>query len=702
MSSAFFRRPGESSSESSSDDDDTEEHHHSQKSSDSLQDPDIELTKTESLPIEAGVKSPGERPTLQPDSNVPNATKHQDLMFASLLEEFCRTRAAELINTGAAGSNYHRLSPEIQPLAQKLYAESSQALASNGFVSPTSTAMNMGNVRKQYLAGLDNLSMRNLSDHDLAPARKIGRLGDTDEIEMALVKTERRRSIELIKAFDEPLGNILMQTARMSISSPQTDMQMSFTRTSHYESSFQQLRLLGRGGFGRVYHAFNIFDKKEYAVKKIPLSPKLSQRYRKGGHQELATVLREVQALAQLEHSNCVRYHACWVEEPKSPDPASPEVSPKKTRPKPQRQITNYAHVSSPPPNNADPPSIYVDFEPSDGIVFGGDDSHPRPAVNEWSAVSYTEDSILPTRASEIFTDGQARSIDHSDTSIDHSVHVLHVQMSMYPLTLTQYLAPTPSNSSSALSSPPRRHCFHLFPSLRILLGILCGLQYIHAKGLIHRDIKPGNIFLSAATTGTGIALSEGFWDVGSCPSCPDAVPYYVNPRIGDFGLVSELAKSAEPGLDDDAGHGLGIKPVGTALYHPPVDETKAHRSRAAIDEKLDVFALGIILVEMLCAFGTSSERTHVLRDMQDGKIPSSLAAEIEAEGVGDKGIGNNVRDCIKGMTLRDAKERWGCQKVKEAIEGILKDCGAGPVTELQGARIQKVRSLTGTEIDGT
>ena len=693
----FFRQPGGASSDSSSDEAGSERLEDSQPSAGSILDPDVELATTESLSRDASLPDRDPREASE-GPQIPNVDRHRDLMFATLLEEFCKTRAAELINTGSPGSNYHRLSPESQSLAQKLYQEASQALASNGFLPSSATSNKQSSVRGQYLTGLDNMSMRTIQDRDLVPEQEPDKLRADN---MELVQARRRGSAEIIKSFDPQVGNIIRETSHMSISSPHSNVQMSYASQTrgHYESSFQQMRLLGKGGFGHVYHAYNIFDKKEYAVKKIPLSVKLSQRYKKSGHQELESVLREVQALAQLEHSNCVRYHACWVEEPKSPtSPPMSVPSPGFVRPA-QRLLAQTPHLDK-PSSTSDPESVpqLAVQEQSDDIVFGFDSTSRRTsrevgmAATGWSIAERTRDSSV-ARESEIFTDGQSRpATNQPDASIDHSVYVLHVQMSMYPLTLKEYLAPLSVNSVSAPGSRPQRHCFHLVPSLRILLGILCGLQYIHAKGLIHRDIKPGNIFLSTANSDDGIALSEGYWDVGSCPTCPDPTPYHINPRIGDFGLVAEIVhKAAED--SQLLGHGSSSRPVGTEFYRPPFNEAN---SRPAIDEKLDIFALGVILVEMLCAISTSSERMHVLKDMQDEKLPVELGVRVESEGH-DAGTGKKVDACIRGMIKRDASVRWGCARVKEEVEEILHGCVAGDVI---GMKMKKMRSLSGTETD--
>lgn len=85
------------------------------------------------------------------------------------------------------------------------------------------------------------------------------------------------------------------------------------------------------------------------------------------------------------------------------------------------------------------------------------------------------------------------------------------------------------------------------------------GLHTAHLQGIIHRDIKPGNIFFGA----------DG------------------HPLLGDFGLaVSEAVQTHEsPGL------------LGTVRYMSP--EQAAGESNT-LDARSDIFSLGVVLYEML------------------------------------------------------------------------------------------------------
>lgn len=76
---------------------------------------------------------------------------------------------------------------------------------------------------------------------------------------------------------------------------------------SRYLTDFQQQECLGKGGFGVVFKAYNRIDECSYAVKRIELKDSKTARDK---------VMREVKALAKLDHPGIVRYYQSWLECP--------------------------------------------------------------------------------------------------------------------------------------------------------------------------------------------------------------------------------------------------------------------------------------------------------------------------------------------------------------------------------------------------
>ena len=78
------------------------------------------------------------------------------------------------------------------------------------------------------------------------------------------------------------------------------------TSASRYRQEFEELHILGEGGFGAVFLCRNRLDGQCYAIKKIRLDPDNDLLNKK--------MLREVKTLSGLHHQSVVRYFQAWIE----------------------------------------------------------------------------------------------------------------------------------------------------------------------------------------------------------------------------------------------------------------------------------------------------------------------------------------------------------------------------------------------------
>ena len=111
-------------------------------------------------------------------------------------------------------------------------------------------------------------------------------------------------------------------------------------------------------------------------------------------------------------------------------------------------------------------------------------------------------------------------------------------------------------------------HRLDLAHRLQLLRQVCSVVQHAHQKGVVHRDLKPGNVLVS---------------DEGGKPQ----------PKIIDFGLAKAMGqKLIEKTLLSDPGVIMG-----TAEYMPP---EQADSTNADIDTRADIYSLGVILYEVL------------------------------------------------------------------------------------------------------
>ena len=77
---------------------------------------------------------------------------------------------------------------------------------------------------------------------------------------------------------------------------------------SRFHREFEELQMLGAGGFGSVFKVRNKLDECIYAMKKVIF---MHKGFRNPYHD---IVIREVRSLAQLNHTNVMRYYGAWIE----------------------------------------------------------------------------------------------------------------------------------------------------------------------------------------------------------------------------------------------------------------------------------------------------------------------------------------------------------------------------------------------------
>jgi serine/threonine protein kinase/formylglycine-generating enzyme required for sulfatase activity len=193
-------------------------------------------------------------------------------------------------------------------------------------------------------------------------------------------------------------------------------------------------------------------------------------------------------------------------------------------------------------------------------------------------------------------------SIDHQ-----HIVPVFDVGSSdLFPcFIVSKYIDGTDLAERLKQSRPSSREAANLVAT------VADALHYAHQKGLVHRDIKPGNILLDKSG----------------------------KPFIADFGLALR-----------EQDHGTGPRYAGTPAYMSP---EQARREGHRVDGRSDIYSLGVVFYELLV--GCRPFRADSSKEL----IEQVMTAEPRLPRQLDHNIPNELeRICLKALSKR-ASDRY-------------------------------------------
>ncbi|CAG2235542.1 EIF2AK1 [Mytilus edulis] len=566
---------------------------------------------------------------------VPNAcngglvprTVPSHLLMISILEQLCFMYAQD------------------EEKGKELFKAISSHLARLNVVPALTTIDEMHSVRSQYRLFMDHV------------------------LHTAMLKIDKTR-----RALPSPTSP-MEQIKRLS---PQTSMvpteDLLQIQTSRYKTEFTEEEKIGKGGFGAVYKAKHKLDGRLYAIKKIKFKHSQPDVWMK--------VLREVKALANLQHPNIVGYNAAWLEYSTDfrPDiPGTKVVSSDESISSRESRINHSkstdlgdsiifdSHVKFDNDYSMDnnPSSLPKLVELTDSwepveimsqsdyceacemlrgkeskyTNSGSGDKVIHKTVPKHSCTSKFFESEFNEKTSHF---GQAwDDVSHIDTfwdrpgrirrsiscdcltcrnkSHDHShdkqvllgyhhysednihsrIHVtLFIQMELCSVTLREYMQKRNTQCSSFLEFKTNAAA-----NMRIFKQLVKGVDFIHSNGLIHRDLKPRNIFLQG---------------------------HLLHVKIGDFGLAKDDLRNS--GREDALltpsplecpdkfywdTHTTG---VGTSTYGAP-----EQLQGSVYTNKSDIYSLGVILYELFHWFKTDMEKYKSLELLRQGEIDAQI-----------------------------------------------------------------------------
>uniref|UniRef100_F6TCR0 non-specific serine/threonine protein kinase n=1 Tax=Ciona intestinalis TaxID=7719 RepID=F6TCR0_CIOIN len=386
---------------------------------------------------------------------------------------------------------------------------------------------------------------------------------------------------------------------------------------SRYKEEFEEIEVIGAGAFGKVFRVLNKMDGQEYAVKKI-----ICKNVASDGLPETNKMLREVQSLASLQHENIIGYHCAWIEHSITPISEKvifttgafstlDKVNEKDGLSKFWQNSSNSSTEDS--VTNEKKKDDTASAQPTHVIFTEGVMKTKIRRVQSFILTGVSTDrlssfnldrsnarSLSVNSMQDIAILKKTKSSPKMLSCYKPSMNVvIYIQMQLCSTTLKKWLVARNDLLTSHVTNSN-----HVPASFFILKQIISALSHIHSKGLLHRDVKPQNVFIVEQ----------------------EKLPQI---KLGDFGLArSSLPRNNSdpltPLVDSDSPLDFSINEhtsgVGTSLYASP-----EQLNGESYNEKADIYSVGIIFYELICPVTTAHERMLAIQKLRKQEIPEEF-----------------------------------------------------------------------------
>lgn len=322
-----------------------------------------------------------------------------------------------------------------------------------------------------------------------------------------------------------------------------------YSSQSRLSTEFDVLGVIGQGAFGEVLKVKNKLDSRLYAIKRIQIDPK-NKHYNK-------QITREIKLLSRLNHENVVRYYSTWFEkydEVSSSTSSSHNNNSSERRKSTSHSIEAYDDDYDDEDNDDDQISESSDSSEESNAGGIGWSKKKRDSKEELSSIdSFSDLSSSPSTQSIESESSDSTSSSNRSSKFFKSTHSVNFNLNshkdsdsddsvIFAENSDEKLETKKNKSNPKISQAKSKKCIENFDTFNnkpvkrkhknrqfiyiqmeycagktlkdliekglyqnedkvwcLFREILHGLNHIHEQGMIHRDLKPGNVLIDTS-----------------------------------------------------------------------------------------------------------------------------------------------------------------------------------------------------------